>query len=151
MLMCPLYANLPQSDQAKVFNQTPPLFRKVILSTNIAETSVTIPGVRYVVDCGKVKQRNYRNTTGVDQLVVTPISKNSATQRAGRAGREAPGKCFRIYTEDTFQTLAENTVPEILRCNLSGVILQLKALGIKDLTSVDFIDKPDLKSLLAAF
>ena len=74
-----------------------------------------------------------------------------ATLRAGRAGREAPGKCFRIYTEDTFQTLAENTVPEILRCNLSGVILQLKALGIKDLTSVDFIDKPDLKSLLAAF
>ena len=79
MLLCPLYANLPQSDQAKVFNPTPPLFRKVILSTNIAETSVTIPGVRYVVDCGKVKQRNYRNTTGVDQLVVTPISKNSAT------------------------------------------------------------------------
>lgn len=98
-----------------------------------------------------MKQRAYKNTTGIDSLVVTSISKNSATQRSGRAGREAPGKCFRIYTSSTFDELKEITVPEILRCNLAGVILQLKAMGIQDITSVDFIDKPDQKSLLAAF
>lgn len=98
LLLCPLFANLPPHEQARVFEPAPKDTRKVILSTNIAETSVTIAGVRFVVDCGLVKQRAYKNTTGVDSLVVTSISKNSATQRAGRAGREAPGKCFRIYT-----------------------------------------------------
>ena len=104
------------------------------MSTNIAETSVTIAGVRFVVDCGLVKQRNYKNTTGIDSLEVTAISKNAATQRAGRAGREAPGKCFRVFTEETFQAMDEVTVPEILRCNLSGVILSLKAIGIEDVS-----------------
>ena len=83
---------------------------------------------------------------------MTPISKNSATQRAGRAGREqAGGKCFRIYTEESHSDLDENTIPEILRCNLSGIILNLKAMGINDVSKMDFIDKPDQQSFLTAF
>lgn len=113
------------------------------MATNIAETSVTIPGTKYVVDCGLHKIKSYHNSTGVDSLKVTPISKFSATQRAGRAGREqAGGKCFRLYTEDSFNALELNTLPEMLRCNLSGVILNLKAMGIKDVFQMDFVDKP---------
>jgi len=100
-LICPLFANMPPSEQAKAF-QTNHSGRKVILSTNIAETSVTIPGIKYIVDSGLQKTRVFKSSTGVDSLKVTPISKNSATQRAGRAGRESKGgKCFRIYTKDT--------------------------------------------------
>ena len=116
----------------------------MVLSTNIAETSVTIPGIKYVVDCGLSKIRTFKNSTGVDALKITPISQNSATQRAGRAGREqAGGKCFRIYTEESHAELVENTIPEILRCNLSGIILSLKAMGISDVSKMDFIDKPE--------
>jgi len=124
---------------------------KIILSTNIAETSVTIPGIRYVVDSGLAKIRSYKNSTGIDTLKVEAISKNSATQRAGRAGREAAGKCFRLYSEETLSTLDENTIPEILRCNLSGVILNLKAIGIKDVSKIDFIDKPTSQAYMSAF
>jgi HrpA-like RNA helicase len=114
------------------------------LSTNIAETSVTIPGIKYVVDSGLQKIRTYKSSTGVDSLKVMPISKNSATQRAGRAGREqAGGKCFRVFTEQSFNQLEETTLPEILRCNLSSIILNLKAIGIQDVSKMDFIDKPD--------
>lgn len=104
-----------------------------------------------MIDSGLVKQRSYRNGTGVDALVVTSISKQSATQRSGRAGREAEGKCFRIFTEKTFNELRDVTVPEILRCNLAGVILSLKAIGITNISNVDFIDKPEQRALLAAF
>ena len=124
---------------------------KVIFSTNIAETSVTIPGVRFVIDTGLSKIRTYKNSTGIDALRIQPISKNSATQRAGRAGREKSGKCFRLYSLDTFNSLEEVTIPEILRCNLSGVILNLKAIGIKDVSKIDFIDKPDQKAFLNSF
>ena len=103
---------------------------------------MTIPGIRYVIDSGLVKIRSYKNSTGIDTLKVEPLSKNSSVQRAGRAGREAPGKCFRLYSEQTMETLQDNTVPEILRCNLSGIILNLKAIGIKDVSKIDFIDKP---------
>ena len=117
---------------------------KIVLSTNIAETSVTIPGIKYVVDCGLQKIRTYKTSTGVDSLKVLPISKNSAIQRAGRAGRECGGgKCFRIFTEESLEQLVDNTKPEILRCNLSGIILNLKAMGIDDVSSMNFIDKPD--------
>lgn len=151
-LLLPLYANLPAHEQNKVFVKAPaPECRKVILSTNIAETSVTIPGVRYVVDAGLVKQKAFQSTTGVDSLQVTAVSKAQATQRAGRAGREGPGKCFRIFSRETFDGLLEVTVPEILRCNLAGVILSLKAIGISDVSKVDFIDRPDQRSFLAAF
>ena len=104
-----------------------------------------------MIDSGLVKQRSYRNGTGVDALVVTSISKQSATQRSGRAGREAEGKCLRIFTEKTFNELRDVTVPEILRCNLAGVILSLKAIGITNISNVDFIDKPEQRALLAAF
>ena len=124
---------------------------KIILSTNIAETSVTIPGIRFVIDSGLVKIRTYKNSTGIDALKVEAISKNSSTQRAGRAGRETSGKCFRLYAEDTYENLEENTVPEILRCNLSGVILSLKAIGIKDVSKIDFIDKPIQQAYVSAF
>lgn len=143
-MILPLYANLPPHEQNKVFARPPSeSIRKIIISTNIAETSVTIPGVRFVVDCGLVKQKAFQNTTGVDSLQVTAVSQAQATQRAGRAGREGPGKCFRIYTQSTFDNLLEVTVPEMLRCNLAGVILSLKAIGISDVSKVDFIDKPE--------
>ena len=104
-----------------------------------------------MVDSGLVKQRTFKNTTGVDALVVTAISQNSATQRAGRAGRLAPGKCFRLFTEATYADLDETTVPEILRCNLAGVILALKAIGIADVSKVDFMDRPENSAFLSAF
>mmetsp|Transcript_31673 Transcript_31673/g.48464 ORF Transcript_31673/g.48464 Transcript_31673/m.48464 type:complete len:245 (-) Transcript_31673:480-1214(-) len=126
--------------------------RKVILATNIAETSITIPGIKYVIDCGLQKMRVFKASSGIDSLQVLPISKNSATQRAGRAGREqAGGKCFRLYTSEAFGDLDENTVPEILRCNISGIILNLKAMGIEEISSIDFIDRPSQQSFLKGF
>lgn len=95
--------------------------------------------------------RTYKNSTGIDALKVEAISQNSSTQRAGRAGRERSGKCFRLYTEDSYKDLEPNTIPEILRCNLSGVILNLKAIGIKDVSKIDFIDKPPQQSYVSAF
>jgi HrpA-like RNA helicase len=104
-----------------------------------------------VIDSGLVKLRNYKNSTGIDTLKVEAISKNSSVQRAGRAGREAAGKCFRLYSEETLSKLEENTIPEILRCNLSGVILNLKAIGIKDVSKIDFMDKPSQQAYISAF
>lgn len=124
---------------------------KVILSTNIAETSVTIPGVTYVIDSGLVKLKSFKNSTGIDSLKIEPISQNSATQRAGRAGREKAGKCFRLYSEEAFKELEADTTPEILRCNLSGVVLNLKAIGIKDVSKIDFIDRPTKLNYINAF
>lgn len=98
----PLFANLPQEQQMKVFHRYPEDETKIILSTNIAETSVTIPGIRYVIDCGLAKIRTYKNSTGIDALRVEPISQHSAIQRAGRAGRENSGKCFRLYTDQSY-------------------------------------------------
>ncbi|CDW77464.1 probable atp-dependent rna helicase dhx35 isoform 1 [Stylonychia lemnae] len=149
VVILPLYANLPSEQQMRVFKAYPQ--RKIILSTNIAETSVTISGVRYVIDSGLVKIRTYKNSTGIDALKVEPISQNSAIQRAGRAGRERAGKCFRLFTEESFKELEPNTIPEIMRCNLSGVILNLKAIGIKDVSKIDFIDKPTQQSYVSAF
>jgi HrpA-like RNA helicase len=102
VMILPLFGNLPQEQQMRIFQQYPDQV-KIILSTNIAETSVTIPGIRFVIDSGLVKIRSYKNSTGIDTLKVDAISKNSSTQRAGRAGREAPGKCFRLYNEESFK------------------------------------------------
>ena len=124
--------------------------RKVILSTNIAETSVTIPGVRYVVDPGLVKARGYSPLVGLDILSVQPTSQAQARQRAGRAGREAPGACYRLYTENTFSKLRENTEPEILRCPLTSVVLELLAMGVADLLTFDFMTPPSEEGLVAA-
>ena len=151
-LVLPLYASLAPKDQQRVFrpaknaNQ-----RKIIVSTNIAETSVTIDGVVYVIDPGFVKQSQYQPERRMSALLVTPISKASATQRAGRAGRTKPGKCYRLYTENSFnQQLVEQTVPEIQRSDLGSVILLMLATGIEDIVHFPFIDKPPNQQLLSA-
>jgi HrpA-like RNA helicase len=146
LLVCPIFASLPTSQQTKVFEPTPPNTRKVVLSTNIAETSITISGIRYVVDTGMVKVRGFNHKTGIETLKVSPVSKASANQRAGRAGREAAGFCYRLYTEALFRELEEETEPEITRCNLASVILLLKASGIDDIVGFDFMDKPSRNS-----
>lgn len=112
------------------------------MCTNIAETSVTVDGVRYVVDPGFVKQRIYRPDRGMDALVVVPISQTAAQQRAGRAGRTSQGKCYRIYPKETYANFAKVTVPEIQRCNLASTVLELKILGVHDVLGFDFLDPP---------
>lgn len=146
----PLYSTLPPQQQQRIFDPAPPkkangaIGRKVVISTNIAETSLTIDGIVYVVDSGFSKQKIYNPRVRVESLLVSPISQASAQQRAGRAGRTKPGKCFRLYTEEAFKGLQEQTFPEILRSNLSMVVLQLKKLGIHDLVHFDFMDPPGL-------
>eukprot|EP01018_Ginkgo_biloba_P019937 Gb_40354 [translate_table: standard] len=151
MIICPIYANLPSDLQAKIFEPTPEGARKVILATNIAETSLTIEGIKYVIDPGFCKQKSYNPRTGMESLIVTPISKASALQRSGRAGRTGPGKCFRLYTAWSFQNeMEDNTIPEIQRTNLSNVVLMLKSLGINDLINFDFMDPPPAETLMRA-
>jgi len=143
LILAPIYSSLPSEMQAKIFEPTPPGARKVVLATNIAETSITIDGIAYVIDPGFVKQNSYNPRTGMESLIVTPCSRASANQRAGRAGRVGPGKCFRMYTAWAYQNeLDDNTIPEIQRTNLGNVVLLLKSLGINDLIDFDFMDPP---------
>jgi len=151
VMILPLYSTLPMQQQRKVFPPAPEGTRKIIVSTNIAETSVTIDGVVYVVDPGLYKQKLYNPRTHSESLLVSPISKASAQQRAGRAGRTRPGKCFRLYTPDTFdKELPESTYPEIIRSNLCAVVLQLKTLGVEDLVHFDFMEPPSPESMMRA-
>ncbi|XP_044064210.1 pre-mRNA-splicing factor ATP-dependent RNA helicase DHX16 [Siniperca chuatsi] len=151
LLVLPIYANLPSDMQAKIFNPTPPGARKVVVATNIAETSLTIDGIIYVIDPGFCKQKSYNARTGMESLIVTPCSRASANQRAGRAGRVAAGKCFRLYTAWAFKhEMEETTVPEIQRTNLGNVVLLLKSLGINDLIHFDFMDPPPHETLVLA-
>lgn len=151
LLVLPIYANLPSDMQAKIFNPTPPGARKVVVATNIAETSLTIDGIIYVIDPGFCKQKSYNAKTGMESLIVTPCSRASANQRAGRAGRVAAGKCFRLYTAWAFKhEMEETTVPEIQRTNLGNVVLLLKSLGINDLIHFDFMDPPPHETLVLA-
>lgn len=151
LLIRPIYANLPCDMQAQVFEKTPHGARKVVISTNIAETSVTIDNIIYVLDCGFCKQNSFNPRTGMESLVVVPISKASANQRAGRAGRVAPGKCFRIFTAWAFQNeLEDSTVPEIQRVHLGNVVLMLKSLGINDILHFDYLDPPPHETLVLA-
>ena len=143
----PLFAALPQAAQQQVFVPAPPRTRKVILATNIAETSVTVPGVRYVVDCGKAKVKQFRTRLGLDSLLVKPISKSAAIQRKGRAGREAPGQCYRLYTEKDYLALDETNTPEILRCDLSQALLNMKARGVDDVMGFPFLTRPPRDAL----
>ena len=137
--------------QAKIFEPTPEGARKVVLATNIAETSITIDGIVYVIDPGFSKQNSYNPRTGMESLIVTPVAKASANQRAGRAGRVAPGKCFRLYTKWAYlNELEDNTIPEIQRTNLGSVVLMLKSLGINDLIHFDFMDPPPAETLIRA-
>lgn len=146
----PLYAGLPTDQQMYVFQAAAENTRKVIISTNIAEASVTIDGVIYVIDSGFVKLRSYDPTLGIERLNVVPISRASATQRAGRAGRTRPGKCFRLYTEEAFESLEETTFPEIQRSNLAPVILQLMNLGIQNVVRFDYLSAPPSKLVVRA-
>jgi len=153
----PLYSSLPPNLQQRIFDPAPPrrpngaIGRKVVVSTNIAETSLTIDGIVFVIDPGFSKQKVYNPRIRVESLLVSAISKASAQQRAGRAGRTRPGKCFRLYTEKAYkQEMQENTYPEILRSNLGSVVLQLKKLGIDDLVHFDFMDPPAPETLMRA-
>ncbi|TGJ85834.1 hypothetical protein E0Z10_g2905 [Xylaria hypoxylon] len=151
LIICPIYSSLPTEVQSRVFDPAPPGARKVVIATNIAETSITIDGIYYVVDPGFVKQNSYDPKLGMDSLIVVPISQAQANQRAGRAGRTGPGKCFRLYTEAAYNSeLLPTTPPEIQRQNLSHVILMLKAMGINDLLHFDFMDPPPTNTMLEA-
>jgi pre-mRNA-splicing factor ATP-dependent RNA helicase DHX16 len=151
LIICPIYANLPSDQQAKIFEKTSKGARKVVIATNIAETSLTIDGICYVIDSGFNKQKTFNARSGMESLVVTPISQAAANQRAGRAGRTQPGKCFRLFTAWSFQNeLEPNTIPEILRSNMGNVVLLLKTLGINDLMSFDFMDAPPADALMRA-
>lgn len=150
LMTLPLYAGLTSEQQLYVFEPAPENTRKVIVSTNIAEASVTIDGIVYVVDCGFVKLRAFNPSTGIETLTATPISKASATQRSGRAGRTKPGKCYRLYTQSVYDNLGEMTVPEIQRSNLAPVILQLKALGIDNVLRFDFLTPPPAQLIIRA-
>lgn len=149
LTLLPLHAGLSIEEQSAIFEPAPRGSRKCIVATNIAEASVTIDGVRFVVDCGFVKMRLYNPTTGMDALSIFPISKASATQRSGRAGRTSSGKCFRLYTEQTFQSLSPTTSSEMARSDLSTHILQLKALGIDNLVRFDYLSPAPPSALLA--
>ena len=150
-VVLPIYAALPSEEQAKIFMPVSKGERKIILATNIAETSITINGIGYVIDSGFCKQMCYDPRTGLETLAVTPISKANANQRAGRAGRVRPGKCFRLYTSSSFQNeLEDNNVPEIQRNNLISMILLMKSLGINNLLDFDFMDSPPHEILIKA-
>ena len=141
----PLYARLPTAEQQRVF--APHTGRRVVLATNVAETSLTVPGIRYVVDPGTARISRYSRRTKVQRLPIEPISQASAAQRAGRSGRTAPGVCIRLYSEDDFASRPRYTDPEILRTNLAAVILQMAALALGEVESFPFLDPPDKRSI----
>ncbi len=152
VLICVLYAALPPEQQMLAFRPKPEgCTRKIIISTNIAETSVTLDGIKYVVDCGKHKSRDYISSTGMESLGVVDISKAQAAQRMGRAGRVSEGVCLRLYPEVAFDSLEETTVPEILRVNLAQVVLQLKGMGVHDPRSFSFLTPPSPENIEKSF
>ena len=151
LIILPVYGALPSEMQTRIFEPAPKGSRKVVIATNIAETSLTIDGIYYVVDPGFVKQKIYNPKTGMDSLVVTPVSQAQAKQRAGRAGRTGPGKCYRLYTERAYRDeMLPTPVPEIQRTNLASTLLQLKAMGINNLIDFDFMDPPPVEAMLMA-
>ncbi len=141
----PLYARLPTAEQQKIF--APHTGRRVVLATNVAETSLTVPGIRYVVDPGTARISRYSRRTKVQRLPIEPISQASAAQRAGRSGRVAPGVCIRLYSEEDFASRPRFTDPEILRTNLAAVILQMAALQLGDIEDFPFLDPPEKRSI----
>jgi ATP-dependent helicase HrpA len=141
----PLFARLSSTDQHKVFQ--PHTGRRIVLATNVAETSLTVPGIHYVVDPGNARISRYNRRTKVQRLPIEEISQASANQRAGRCGRIAPGTCIRLYDEDDFAARPEFTEPEILRTNLASVILQMTAIGLGDIAAFPFVDPPDNRSI----
>jgi len=147
IVILPIYSQLPSDYQARIFQKTK--YRKCIVATNIAETSLTLDGVKYVIDTGLCKLKVYNPKIGMDALRVTPISQANANQRGGRAGRTGPGICFRLYTEHSFNSeMWENNVPEIQRTNLANVVLLLKSLKIDNLLEFEFMDPPPHDTIL---
>ena len=145
-----LYSTLSQETQMQAFQPTPPGCRKIVVSTNIAETSITLSGVKYVIDSGLAKVKTFNPSTGLELLQPQPISQAEAFQRSGRSGREREGECYRLYTEDAFGTLAASVEPEILRCSLTSAVLQIKSAGVKDVLAFDFIDPPRREAISRA-
>lgn len=149
LLVLPMYSQLPSDLQARIFEKAPSGSRKCVVSTNIAETSLTVDGILYVVDTGMCKLKVYNPKVGMDALQVYPCSQAGVDQRKGRAGRTAPGQCFRVFTEVQYKReLLQNAVPEIQRTNLSNVVLLLKSLNVDDLLSFDFMDPPPKENIL---
>ncbi|CDJ66801.1 hypothetical protein ENH_00025550, partial [Eimeria necatrix] len=151
LLVLPLYSALPGEQQARVFEVTPRGSRKCVFATNVAETSLTLEGVVYVIDSGFAKENQFSPKTGLESLVTVPCSKASANQRAGRAGRVRAGHCFRLYTRNSFeQEMPGVQTPEVLRCSLAAAVLFLKTLGVDDVLNFDFMDPPAPQTLVAA-
>ncbi|PAV24377.1 pre-mrna splicing factor [Pyrrhoderma noxium] len=149
LAVLPIYSQMPADLQAKIFEATDDGRRKVIVATNIAETSLTVDGILYVVDAGYCKLKVYNSKVGMDALQITPISQANANQRTGRAGRTGAGFCYRLYTEMAFRNeLFPNTIPEIQRTNLANTVLLLKSLGVKNLLEFDFMDPPPQANIL---
>jgi pre-mRNA-splicing factor ATP-dependent RNA helicase DHX16 len=151
LIVAPVYGALPSEAQQLIFQQTPEGSRKVVLATNIAETSLTIDGIKYVVDSGFCKQMSFNPKTGMNALVVEPCSRASADQRAGRAGRTGPGMVFRLYTKYAFYNeLPPSNTAEILRVSLDGPLLTLKSMGINDILGFDLMAKPSPEHIIAS-
>ena len=149
----PLYARLSSVEQHKIFERAPSggPGRRIVLATNVAETSLTVPGVRYVVDTGTARISRYSRRLKVQRLPIEAVSQASANQRAGRCGRVAPGICIRLYAEDDFDARPEFTEPEILRTNLASVILQMTAIGLGDVAKFPFVEPPDHRSIIDGY
>ena len=153
LLILPIYSQLPADLQAKVFDPAPPGSRKCVVATNIAETSLTLDGVRFVIDAGFSKLKVFNPRVGMDALQVFPASRAAVDQRAGRAGRTGPGTCWRLFTEQAYRDeLLPASVPEIQRTNLSNVVLLLKSLGVAggDISKFDFMDPPPADNVAAS-
>jgi pre-mRNA-splicing factor ATP-dependent RNA helicase DHX38/PRP16 len=149
LLVLPIYSQLPSEVQAKIFEAAPDGTRKLIVATNIAETSLTVDGILYVVDSGYCKMKVFNSRTNMDALQVWPVSQANANQRKGRAGRTGPGRCFRLYTEHQFyQEMLATTVPELQRTNLANVVLLLKSLGVRDLLEFAWMDSPPKENVV---
>jgi ATP-dependent RNA helicase DHX37/DHR1 len=147
----PLYSQLPTKDQLRIFEPPPSNSRLIVIATNVAETSITIPGIRYVFDCGRSKEKQYDQASGVQSFSIGWISKASASQRAGRAGRTGPGHCYRLYSSAVYERdFAEHTEPEILRTPIEGVVLQMKSLGLDNIINFPFPTSPDRDGLKRA-
>ena len=145
----PIYSQLPSDLQAKIFQKAPDGLRKCVVATNIAETSLTLDGIMYVIDCGYCKMKVFNPRIGMDALSVFPVSQANSNQRSGRAGRTGPGQCYRLYTERQYrEELLESSVPEIQRTNLANVVLLLKSLGVENLLQFHFMDAPPEENIL---
>ena len=147
----PLYSQLQTKDQLLVFEPPPENSRLIVLATNVAETSLTIPGIRYVFDCGRAKNKKFDRATGIQSFEIGWISKASASQRAGRAGRTGPGHCYRLYSSAVYERdFLEHAEPEILRMPIEGVVLQLKSMDLQNVVNFPFPTPPDRQSLAKA-